>query len=108
MSIATTILEQLGGHKFTAMTGSKNFMDDGDTLRMTLAKNQSKANRLYITLNGLDAYDLHFFNYTPAKFNPKTLAWKDEKIVEIETVTDVYAVDLQRVFTRVTGMDTHL
>jgi hypothetical protein len=36
------------------------------------------------------------------------LAWKDEKIVEIETVTDVYAVDLQRVFTRVTGMDTHL
>ena len=36
MTIANTILEQLGGNKFIAMTGAKNFVSDGNTLRMTL------------------------------------------------------------------------
>lgn len=52
MSVAETILQQLGGQRFTAMTGSKNYLADGNSLRMTLAKNHSKANRLAITLDG--------------------------------------------------------
>ena len=36
MTIANTILEQLGGNKFIAMTGAKNFLSNGSTLRMTL------------------------------------------------------------------------
>lgn len=51
MSVAETILQQLGGHRFTVMTGSKNYIADGNSLRMTLAKNHSKANRLTITLD---------------------------------------------------------
>ena len=35
MSIATIILDQLGGPGFIMMTGAKNFVSDGNTLRMT-------------------------------------------------------------------------
>ena len=48
MSIATIILDQLGGPGFIMMTGAKNFVSDGNTLRMTLPRNASGANRLYI------------------------------------------------------------
>ena len=54
MKAANIILEQLGGNKFIAMTGAKNFVSDGNTLRMTLPKNRSKANRLYVTLDATD------------------------------------------------------
>ena len=69
MSIAGTILEQLGGNKFIAMTGASHFVSDGNTLRMTLPKNGSKANRLYITLDeGTDTYTMHFFLRRYRKF----------------------------------------
>lgn len=61
MKIANAILEQLGGNKFIAMTGAKNFVSDGNTLRMTLPKNRSKANRLYVTLDATDTYTMYFF-----------------------------------------------
>ena len=51
MKVAEKILEQLGGQKFIAMTGANHFVADGNTLRMALPKNASKANRLYITLD---------------------------------------------------------
>ena len=35
MKVADIILEQLGGNKFLAMTGAKNLLADGNTLRMT-------------------------------------------------------------------------
>lgn len=38
MTVANTILEQLGGSKFLAMTGAKNLLADGNTLLMTLPK----------------------------------------------------------------------
>jgi len=37
--IAKTILEQIGGRRFAAMTGSKDFIDMGNGLRMSLARN---------------------------------------------------------------------
>ena len=49
MEIANTILDQLGGNKFLAMTGANHLLADGNTLRMTLPKNNSRANRLYIS-----------------------------------------------------------
>ena len=46
--IAKTILEQIGGRRFAAMTGSKDFIDMGNGLRMSLARNRTSANRLDI------------------------------------------------------------
>ena len=42
MSIASIILEQLGGNKFIAMTGASHFVSDGNTLRMTLPKKRKQ------------------------------------------------------------------
>ena len=109
MSIASTILEQLGGNKFIAMTGASHFVSDGNTLRMTLPKNGSKANRLYITLDkATDSYTMRFFRYTAPRMNTKTFAFTSEKVQEIHEVSGVYFDQLQPIFTSVTGFDTHL
>ena len=58
MSIAKTILEQLGGNKFVVMTGAKNFVDCGDALSMRIGRNKTSSNYLKITLNSMDTYDM--------------------------------------------------
>ena len=93
---AQIILEQLGGNKFLAMTGSKNLVDMGNGLKMSLPKNQSKANGLEVTLNESDTYNMKFYKITGANFTIK------------EEYQDIYASELQTVFTEVTGLDTHL
>ena len=104
----TTILNQLGGSKFTAMTGSKNFVALENGVRMTLTRNISGANRLEIVLNGLDLYDVKFYKYTPHRLNKKTFVFTDEKVKEIANFYDIYCDQLQSIFTSVTGMVTHL
>jgi len=106
--ITKTILEQLGGSKFVAMTGSKNFVSDGNTLRMKLAKNKSKANTLWITLNASDTYKMEFMKVTAGRLNKKTFDWIEEKVVVISAVDNAYDDMIQSIFTDVTGLDTHL
>lgn len=109
MSVAETILQQLGGQRFTAMTGSKNYLADGNSLRMTLAKNHSKANRLTITLDeATDTYRMRFYRYTPGRLNKKTFEWVPDKVAEVAEFTNVYCDTLQDLFTQVTGMYTRL
>ena len=81
---------------------------DGNTLRMALPKNASKANRLYITLDATDTYTMHFFKYTAGHLNKKTFSWIEDKTVEVKTVSGVFFYSLQPIFTEVTGMYTHL
>lgn len=50
--IAKTILQQIGGHRFAAMTGSHDFINLGNGLRMSLSRNKTSANRLVIDLFG--------------------------------------------------------
>ena len=60
MSVARTILEQLGGNRFCAMTGAKNLVDCGDALAMKIGRNKTSSNYLKITLNSMDTYDMKF------------------------------------------------
>lgn len=128
ISVAETILRQLGGREFITMTGSKNFVADKYSLQMKLAKNQSGANYLKITLNGKDLYDMRFFYCRDGKIKGldelvKTVNIPGEleklvgqgKVVEIPPVRreiarydDVYNDMLRTLFTEVTGFDTHL
>ena len=63
--IAKTILQQIGGRRFVAMTGSKDFIDMGNGLRMSLARNKTSANRLDIIYDaGLDLYNMRFYRKT--------------------------------------------
>lgn len=106
--ITKTILEQLGGNKFIAMTGSEPLLVRGNTLPMTLAKNVSKANRLHITLEADDTYTMRFFYYSQGRLNHRTRVWMPEKTVEVAKYEGVYAEDLCRIFKSVTGLDTRL
>lgn len=106
-SIPTIILEQLGGNKFIAMTGTKDFVGDHNTLRMTLAKNASKANRLWVTLDDDDTYTMNFFKYTPGRLSKKTWTFTEDKKVDVYTVSGIYFDQLQEIFTEVTHLYTH-
>lgn len=108
MRVADIILEQLGGYRFAVMTGSKNFIADGNTLRMSLVRNSSKANRLWITLDGDDTYTMRFFKYTAPRFNTKTCTFTKEKVTEIKKISGVYCDQLQDIFTEVTGLYTRI
>ena len=59
--IANTILQQLGGHGFTVMTGSRNYINLGNGLQMSLARNKTSANRLKIILDEDTGYIHHVF-----------------------------------------------
>ena len=108
MRIADIILEQLGGNRFVMMTGSKRFVSDKNTLRMTLARNISKANRLWITLDADDTYTMHCFKFTPGRLNKKTYEFSKDKKTTIYKESGIYCDQLQEIFTRVTGLYTRL
>lgn len=111
MEIANTIMQQLGGRRFVLFTGAKNMLAIDNGLRFTIGKNISKANRVEITLNGLDLYDMRFYKYSPAhmKVNHKamTAEWVEEKVVEVRKFADIFCDQLQELFTETTGLYTH-
>ena len=65
MIVAEEILRTLGGNKFRAMTGAKNFGGTENSLSMRIGRNKTSSNYLRITLNSMDTYDLHFSRVTP-------------------------------------------
>ena len=42
--VAKIILQQIGGHRFVAMTGCHDFINLGNGLRMSLSRNKTSAN----------------------------------------------------------------
>ena len=97
MSVATTILNQLGGNKVRVMTGAKNFMDHGNALSMRIGRNSSNSNYLKITLNDSDLYDVRF---------SKVTKMGEEK--SVREFNDVYNDMLVEIFESHTGMYTSL
>ena len=110
MKVADIILQQLGGNKFIAMTGSKNFLSDnnGNTLLMNLTRNMSGANRLSITLTSMDDYTMKFYKVTGGKMNMKTFEFTPVKTKDIKIIKGVYCDQLQEIFTENTGLYTKL
>lgn len=108
MNVPNEILRQLGGNRFLAMTGAKNLCGDGNTLRMTLPRNGSKANRLWVTLNGNDLYDMRFFKFRMGRIDLKTGAYIEDKVSDEVEYHDLFFDQLQEVFTKHTKMYTHL
>lgn len=100
--IAKTILQQIGGHRFAAMTGSHNFINLGNGLRMSLSRNKTSANRLEIIYDeGADLYNVRFYRQS---MNHKTF---EVTTKDIEKIDGVYCDMLEEIFTNVTGLYTH-
>lgn len=107
LQVAETILAQLGGRRFIVMTGAKNFLGDTYSLTMTLPHNASRANKLKITLSPMDDYTMEFTRQTAGHFT-RSYKWIEDKVEMIGKFEGIYCDQLQDIFTRVTGLYTHL
>ena len=99
IGIAVTILKQLGGAQFSAMTGARHFvaLKSGLSFQIPTVR---KINIVKIILTPLDLYDIEFLN-------SKRLIEQDGNPV-IKSIQGVYFDQLQEIFTDVTGLYTHL
>lgn len=112
---AETILQQLGGHKFTVMTGSKNYCYGTDDktnpyLQMCLARNKSKANRLTITYDiGTDTYSMRFWRYTASRLDHKTGKFYPDSTKDIKVIpAGLFFDQLRPIFEETTWLYTSL
>jgi len=94
--VAKTILQQLGGNKFIAMTGAKNFGSSKNSLQFKIGKNSKSISHIIITLKSSDLYDVEFIR----------MRGTSRKVVK--KLKGVYADMLQKIFTKYTGMNTRL
>lgn len=94
--VANTILQQLGGGKFIAMTGSSNFLGSADALTMKLARNTSGGTHMRITLAPSDTYTI------------EVLKFRKHVCSTVRTLDNVYFDQLQPIFTDLTGLHTRL
>lgn len=97
MKVAETILATLGGRKFMAMTGAKNFIGSDTMLMFALPKGAKDGiNKCRVTLTPEDLYDVEFFTI------------KGGKVIDRGSVSGVYGEDLRGVFESRTGLLTSL
>lgn len=99
--VAATILEQLGGSRFVAMTGARNIMSDGSALCFKLPQGFARdgINYVRITLEPSDTYTVRF---TRIGRGPSY------RIEEVGSFRDIYVSELRELFTRITGLETSL
>uniref|UniRef100_A0A6M3KDC4 Uncharacterized protein n=1 Tax=viral metagenome TaxID=1070528 RepID=A0A6M3KDC4_9ZZZZ len=104
IEIANEIIRQLGGRKFTVMTGAKDYMaiDKGLCFALPGTITKNHINRVRIILDPSDTYTVGFWNYRKQK-NIHTPSMK-----KISEHTRIYFDMLQSVFKSETGLDTHL
>ena len=95
---AEEVLQQLGGRKFIAMTGAKNFVknDKDKSIVFRVPKAKNSINTIRITLTSMDVYNVDFISVRGT--NIKTVA----------TAKGVYNDQLQSIFTKYTGLYTSL
>lgn len=96
--VAATILEQLGARRFMVMTGARELVATFRGLQFKLPAHfaQGGVNMIRVELNAMDTYDVIAGRWARLDFKEK--ARED----------GIYCEDLQRAFTRLTGLDTHL
>lgn len=105
--VAATILQQLGGNKFCAMTGAKNLVATEHGLLLQLPARFAKHGITLVSID-LDATDTYRVSFQRIKRTRVAPGVTFSEPVEVKKVVGAYAEDLQRVFTEATGLDTHL
>ena len=98
MTTAQTILAQLGGNRFCAMTGAKDFigLPRGLMFALPLRMCANKANKVRIELDDSDTYKVEFFNIRGTTVKP------------ISTHELVYADRLAQTISDQTGLAVRL
>ena len=106
-TVAKTILAQLGGRRFLAMTGAKNLTSSETTLTFALPRGVRRREgapviltHVSIELTKDDTYKMSFLDCRMLRSGLK------REVLEVHD--GIYAEDLRRLFTETTGLDTHL
>lgn len=100
MQTATTILEQLGGNRFLAMTGAKDVFGSDDGIQFKLPRGAKDGiNSVRVTLDPTDTYTVTFYKMTRGR---------SFKCTEISETSFVHADQLRALFTSATGLYTTL
>tara|TARA_B100000927_G_C16471836_1_gene471892 strand:- start:2620 stop:3258 length:639 start_codon:yes stop_codon:yes gene_type:complete len=93
--VASTIVRQLGGGgRLVSMIGLRQMInqDNGVTLVFPLFKHKGAVNRVRITLNGKDLYDMEFIRV------------RGKSVKTVRTFNDVWGMDLIEKFEEGTGL----
>jgi hypothetical protein len=98
LQVAQTILQQLGGRRFVAMTGARHFLGGERMLSFRLPSYFARngINAVRITLDGSDTYTVEFSKLRGITFTP------------ISKHEGIYCDGLQALFTAETGLATSL
>ncbi len=100
MSVASTILDQLGGiNKVSIMTGATNLVSDYNSIVFNLPTKYAKGkrNKIIIVLEQDDLYTMEWIAFD-----------RSYSMTTIKKVSGIYAEDMRSVFTAMTGLDTVL
>ena len=95
LTVAKTILTQLGGNKFAVMVGAKNFVGSENSLSFSFMERRYCLIRLNASS---DLYDLEFFKINRSKFEKKVSA----------NFQNIDCENLRSVFEQATGLATRL
>lgn len=94
--IASTILQQLGGNRFLAMTGAHSASIAVRGLSLKLPRNKSKAQYLHIMLDDDDTYTMKF------------MRMRNFHLENVKEINGVYCDKMRSIFTETTGLETSL
>lgn len=100
MSVTNTIFTQLGGNRFVAMTGARNFTSTKNALTFKITRALNKITHVEIALTADDTYRMIFYNCRCTKNGIKREV--------VRAFTQVYCNQLQGIFTEETGLYTRL
>ena len=86
--VANTIMQQLGGNKFVAMTGAKRVTCFHNGVGFQLPNAAQGINWVEITLNELDFYNVGFYTVTPAIIGKTAVKTVDD--LDVEQMVDCF------------------
>lgn len=92
--IAAEILNQLGGNRFVAMVGAKDFSVSESAVSFKIGSNSKKIFAVRIALTAMDDYKVSFYKWT----NKSKAEFCEEGF------EGIYCGQLQEVFEHATGM----
>lgn len=98
LTVANTILEQMGGRQFIIMTGARNLVGDINSLRFSLTGAKDEINKVIIRLEPSDTYTVSFYKMRD----------HGTSLYLVSEHSDIYFDVLQDVFERATGLYTTL
>jgi len=97
LTVAKTILQQLGGRRFLLMTGARNIVGTSNSLTFRLPRNGTDGSNVWIiTLDPSDTYHVETFFARAGACKKKS------------DFTDIYWDSLVELFERVSGFYTRL